>query len=64
MKKAVNVFVVIAFISFIVAIISRLTMTPLPVVRGGLEAGALLNFTNTCLLIAITLMLMSKCKKD
>ena len=57
MKALVNILVVVAAISIVVGIISRLTLTP---VRG-VEAHAFLNFTNTCLLFAITLILL-KCK--
>ena len=62
MKAIANVVIVVAVLTFIVAIISRFTMTPLGVVPGGLEAEALLSFTNTCLLIAVVLLLHNMAK--
>lgn len=58
MKAIAYIAIVIAAISLIVGIISRLTLAPVAMVRGGLEAQALLAFTNTCLLIAITFILL------
>jgi hypothetical protein len=61
MKAIVNISLVAAAISLILGIISRLTITPVPLAPGkGIEAQAFLQFTNTCLLIAITLMLKAK----
>ena len=57
MKSLSNAIIVVAVIAFIAGIISRVTMQPLPIIPGGLEAQALLAFTNTCLLIAIVLKL-------
>jgi len=57
MKGLGNAVMVVAVVVFVAAIISRLTMVPLPIVPGGLDAEALLGFTNTCLLIAIVLKL-------
>lgn len=64
MKMIAYVAIVVAAISLIAGIISRWTLTPIALVPGGLEAQALLTFTNTCLLIAITFILleMSKAK--
>jgi len=58
MKAIAYIAMVVAAISLIAGIISRLTLTPVAIVRGGLEAQALLAFTNTCLLIAITFILL------
>lgn len=58
MKTIAYIAIVIGAISLVVGIISRLTVTPIAAVRGGLEAEALLAFTNTCLLIAITFILL------
>jgi hypothetical protein len=57
MKAVVNIALVVAVISLILGIISRLTLTPVPIAPGGIEANVFLGFTNTCLLIAIALML-------
>lgn len=62
MKTVANILFVVAILTFIVAIISRLTMTPLSVIPGGLEAEALLSLTNTCLLIAVVLLLQNTTK--
>jgi len=48
----------VAAVSFVVGAISRLSLAPIPV--AGLEAQALLQFTNTALLTAIAFLLMEK----
>ncbi len=59
MKTAAYIAMVIAGISFISGLISRLTMTPIAVGYGGaLTAQSFLALTNTCLLIAIALILL------
>ena len=50
--------IAIGFVSLTVGIISRLKMTPLYVVRGGLEAQAILLFSMACFIIAITFLLL------
>jgi len=61
MKAIVNISLVAAAISLVIGIISRLTITPIPLAPGkGIEAQAFLAFTNTCLLIAIALMVKAK----
>jgi len=61
MKALVNIALVLAAVSFILGVISRLTVTPIPIVpKGGMEAQAFLQFTNTCLLAAIALILKKK----
>lgn len=56
MKSLANILVAAAVVSLVVGIASRLTLKPLAV---GLEASAFLRFTDTCLLFAITLSLLS-----
>lgn len=58
MKTITYIAIVVASISLVAGIISRLTFAPIDIVRGGLEAEAFLMFTNTCLLIAITFILL------
>lgn len=58
MKGIVNIALVVGAISLVVGIISRLTFAPIHIVRGGLEAEAFLAFTDTCLLVAITFILL------
>ena len=58
MKTIAYLAIVAAAISLIAGIISRLTLTPIAFVPGGLEADTLLTFTNTCLLAAITFILL------
>jgi len=65
MRTIANLAVVAAAISLIVGFISKIRLTPVPILPGGLAAETLLIFTNTCLLVAITCLLleMSKGKK-
>ena len=64
MKIIVNIALVAAAVSLVVGIISRLTLNPMPIAPGtGIEAQAFLSFTNTCLLIVITLTLLEIAKK-
>ena len=53
MKAIINIALGVAVISLIVGIISRVTLTPLGPMA--IEAQAILQFTNTCLLLAIAL---------
>ena len=63
MKAVANIALVVAAISLVVGIISRLTICPVPIGLGrGIEAESFLAFTNTCLLIAIALMLLQLVK--
>lgn len=57
MRAITNMVIVVGAASLVIGIVSRLTMTPIAVVRGGLEAQAFLSFSNTCFLIAIILIL-------
>lgn len=58
MKNIANIAIGVAVISLIASILSRLAMKPLAIIPGGLEAQALLAFTNTCLLFAVTVILL------
>lgn len=58
MKTISKIAIVIGIISLAVGIISRIAMAPVGLVPGGLEAEALLAFTNTCFLVAITFILL------
>ena len=62
MKAIANIAVVVAVITFVLAVISRFMFKPLALVPAGVGAGALLDFTNTCLLLAIALVLLEKNK--
>ena len=52
MKAIVKISIIVAAISLIVGIVSRLTLTPVGPMM--IQAQAFLQFTNTCLLVAIT----------
>ncbi len=58
MKTIAYIAIAVAAISLVAGIISRYTVTPVPIVQGGIEAHAFLAFTNTCLLIAVTFILL------
>jgi Flp pilus assembly pilin Flp len=58
MKKIAVTALIIGLVSLITGIISRVMITPLTIVPGGLEANAFLAFTNTCFLFAIALTLL------
>lgn len=60
MKNIAYGAIVIGVILFIMAVISRLTVTPIYIVRGGIEAEALLSLTNTFLLVAIIALQLEK----
>jgi hypothetical protein len=61
MKPLINIVIGIAMLSLAIGIVSRLTATPVPFAKL-IEAGSFLAFTNTCLLIAITLLLLQTAK--
>ena len=48
----------VAGISFVLAFVSRFSMKPLPLAPGLILAEDFLQFTNTCLLITITFLLI------
>lgn len=58
MKALINVALVAAALSLIAGVVSRLTLSPIG--PGAIEAQAFLQFTNTCLLAAIALLLKIK----
>ena len=58
MAKLAQGALIVGIISLLVGIISRLTMAPLPV--AGIEAQALLSFSQTCILLAIAAALIKK----
>ena len=60
MAKAAKIALILAVISLVVGIVSRITMTPIPPGISGLEANAFLRFTNTCLLAGILFALLDK----
>ena len=60
MRKIAVLVLVLGGLSLILGIVSRFTMTPVPIVKGGLEAETFLLFTNTCVLASIALILLEK----
>ena len=60
MEKAAKIAMVLAAVSLVIGIVSRITMMPIPSGATGLEANAFLRFTNTCLLAAILFVLLEK----
>ncbi len=60
MAKAAKIALMVAAISLVVGIVSRITMTPVPSAISGLKANAFLRFTNTCLLAAILFSLLDR----
>ena len=57
MKNLPSILVVIAAVSLVVGIMSRMLIKPL---MFGLEANAFLRFTDSCLLFAIALILVKQ----
>ncbi len=61
MKAIANAVLLLAVVSLILGIISRFIMTPIPIIPGGgAEANIFLQFSNTCLLLTIALLLKGK----
>ena len=60
MKSIAAVALAIGIISLVVGIVSRFTLVPLPPVN--IKAHAILQFTNTCLLLSIALLLFATLK--
>lgn len=56
MKNIANIAIIIAAISLLVGVISRLSLTPI----AGLESRAYVGFTAICLLFAIALSLLKE----
>jgi hypothetical protein len=63
MRKLAGLGIALAALSFVIGIISRLLVVPVPAAGTGLEASAFLRFTDTCLLTAIALLLLDKSNK-
>ena len=59
MRNLISFCIIIAVVSLVIGVISRIALTPLIL---GLEANALLRFTNTCLFFAIALSLVQMLK--
>ena len=57
-NKIASFSLIVAGISFMLAFVSRFTMTPLPLAPGNILAEDFLQFTNTCLLITIAFLLI------
>lgn len=61
MKKLAYIALIVAGISLVAALISRFAMTPITIGVGGkLQAEAILQFTNVCLLAAIAFILLER----
>jgi len=60
MKKAAKAALILAGLSLLIGIVSRVFVMPIPDDVHGLEANAFLRFTNTCLLASIALSLLKK----
>ena len=56
MKKVADIVIVVAVISIVAGIVSRLTLKPI----SGIFANAFLEFSGVCLLLAIALLLRNK----
>lgn len=56
MKKLADVVIIVAVISIVVGIISRITLVPV----AGVFANAFLQFAGVCLLLAIALLIRAK----
>ncbi len=62
MKGLAIIAIAAAVVSIVIGIISRLMIQPIPV-AGGIEAQSFLDFTNTCLLFAIALLVLGMAKE-
>ncbi len=63
MRKVGALALVVAGISFILAVISRMTGQPIVLLPSGVQATTFLDFTNTCLLAAIAFILLELARK-
>ncbi len=63
MQKVAALALVIAAISFVLAVISRITGQPIVLMPSGVQATTFLDFTNTCLLAAIAFILLELARK-
>jgi len=62
MRTIANLALIAAAVSFMVGLISKIRLTPVHILPAGIEARALLIFTNTCLLVAIIFLLLDTLK--
>ena len=62
MKGLAVIAIVVALVSIVIGIISRLMVQPIPV-ASGIDAQSLLDFSNTCLLFAIALLVLGMAKE-
>ncbi len=62
MKGLAVIAIVVALVSIVIGIISRLMVQPIPV-ASGINAQSFLDFTNTCLLFAIALLVLGMAKE-
>ncbi len=56
--KLLNVILFIAGVSLVLAVISRVTITPIPLAKTPVEAEALLSFANACFSLSIVIILL------
>ena len=63
MRKIAALALVIAALSFVLAVISRITGQPIIVMPEGVQPLTFLNFANTCLLAAIAFILLELARK-
>ena len=63
MNKMASILIVIAAVSFLLALISRMTLMPIPLGRGLVESRAIMLFTNTCLIFAIAISVLQIANK-
>ena len=60
MRKIAILCLALGAVSLVVGVISRITMTPVPIAPCGIIAETFLMFTNTCILAAIALLILEK----
>ena len=63
MKKLAILTLVVAAVSFILGVISKVMLQPFSILPGGVTADNFLNFTDTCLLAAIVFALLHIARK-
>lgn len=63
MKKIAVVVLLVAGISFVLALVAKMQLRPLPILPNGLDSANFLQFTEICLLAAIALALLAIAKK-
>ena len=63
MKKIAIISLILAGVSFLLAVVAKVQLRPLPVLPNGLDSANFLQFTEICLLVAIVLILLEIAKK-